>query len=114
MRFNYAQISQNIPVRKQARENEKQRVSSHPDSQISIDSQSWNEIRTVLKKFKGLGQGRNLIKMEIRPRDMRYAFVAHIQSTGLNLAQWSLCRQTFFFFYLGMLDFVFFLYKLYW
>lgn len=47
MIFNYAQISQNITVRKQAREDEKQHVSSHPDSQISIDSQSWNEIRTI-------------------------------------------------------------------
>lgn len=40
MRFNYAQISQNITVRKQAREDGEQHVSAHPDSQISIDSQS--------------------------------------------------------------------------
>lgn len=30
-----------------------------------------NEIRTDLKKFKGLGQGRNLIKMEIRPGEVQ-------------------------------------------
>lgn len=69
MRLNYAQISQNITVRKQAREDEEQHVSAHPDSHISTDSQSRN-----LKKFKGLGQGRNLIKMEIRPRDVQLCF----------------------------------------
>jgi hypothetical protein len=76
MRFNYAPISQNITVRKQEREDENQHVSSHPDSQISIDSWSWSEIRTILKKFKGLGQRRNLIKMEIRPRDVKLCFCA--------------------------------------
>lgn len=74
MRFNYAQISQNITVRKQAREDGEQHVSAHPDNQISIDSQSRNEIRPNLKKFKGLGQERNLIKMEIRPRDVQLRF----------------------------------------
>lgn len=74
MRFNYAQISQDITVRKEAREDEEQHVSVHPDSQISIDSQSRNEIRTNLKKFEGLGPGRNLIKMEIRPRDVQLCF----------------------------------------
>lgn len=33
-----------------------------------------NEIRTGLKKFKGLGQGRNLIKMEIRPGEVQLWF----------------------------------------
>lgn len=33
-----------------------------------------NEIRTSLKKFKGLGQGRNLIKMEIRPGEVQFYF----------------------------------------
>lgn len=74
MRLNYAQISQNITVRKQAREEEEQHVSAHPDSHISTDPQSRNEIRTNLKKFKGLGQGRNLIKMEIGPRDVQLCF----------------------------------------
>lgn len=31
-----------------------------------------NEVRTGLKKFKGLGQGRNLIKMEIRPGEVQF------------------------------------------
>ena len=63
-----------LHLEKQAREDEKQHVSLHPDSQISIDSWSWSEIRTILKKSKGLWQGRNLIKMEIRPRDVKLCF----------------------------------------
>lgn len=39
MPFDAAQIFQRIAVKKQAQGDEKQRVSLHPDSQISIDSQ---------------------------------------------------------------------------
>ena len=42
-----------------------------------------NEIRTSLKKFQGLGQRRNLIKMEIRPGDAQLCF-CHWHSVPLS------------------------------
>lgn len=106
MRLNYAQISQNIIVRKQAREEVEQHVSVHPDSHISTDSQSRNEIRTNIKKFKGLGQGRNLIKMEIRPRDVQLCFCGSCTERWAQPCQ-VITLQTDKLYYPGMIDFVF-------
>lgn len=57
-----------------------------------------NEIRTSLKRFKGLGQRGNLIKMEIRPGKVQLCF-CHWHSAPLNsslLGHWERRRCDLF------------------